>query len=298
MSWLMEPVSDAILLLVGVWLYMLLQLLIQAFLPQQKFLSLLFFMLFLLYLIAPVLEAFLLMKQLLTIFSAFFLALIPLVSTILVVLQSVLTFIAWTPMIIFLLQMLIHICETWLLPSIMVALVLDLCSRLYPDISFLRLADLIRKSIFSIIAAAILVLSSVLTISGFSWFVLNDTVTSPIKKVIEQNVPIIGSLLVQGMSLLKTFQATATTFVGLSSVMLMLALAFTPAVLLLIKAFTLKLAGAITEPFMDKAISQLLDDLGHTLFLLCGIALLLSICFIVIWILLFVIVQIGTGKLL
>ncbi len=298
MSWLLQPVSEAATFLLMVLLYMTLQLVLEAFLPKNSLLSTLFFILLLLLMIDPIIEAFVLMKQLTTIFSTFFLAFIPLITTILAVVQSVLSFIAWTPIVLFLLHFLIYICDTWLIPSLVLALVLDVCSRLYPTISFLRLAALIRKSVFSLIAAAILVLSSVLTISSFSWFSIQETFSSPIKKVIEQNVPVIGSLLVEGMSLLKAFQSTATTWTGLASVTTMLVLAFTPAALLLIKAFTLKLAGAVTEPFMEKTISQLLDDSGNTLFLLCGVALLLAIGFIVIWVLLFFLVQIGTGKLL
>ena len=109
-------------------------------------------------------------------------------------------------------------------------------------------------------------------------------------------MPIIGSLLVEGMSMLKNFQSTATTVTGFTTITALVLMSFYPAASLLIKAFTFKLAGAIAEPFVDGRISQLLDDIGKTLFILCAIGLVLAIGFIVIWLLLFFIVQIGTGK--
>ena len=146
------------------------------------------------------------------------------------------------------------------------------------------------------IAASILLLSSVLTFSSVAFFSIQDTLANPLKKVIEQNVPIIGSLLVEGMSLLKKFQSTATTVTGLTTITALLILSFYPAITLLIKAFTFKLAGALAEPFVNSRVSSVLDDIGNTLFMLCAIALLLAIGFIVIWLILFFIVQIGTGR--
>lgn len=297
MTTFMKPLTESATLLATLLLLFLLILIIEGISKHSRqFLSTLFIFLILIIVGQQVFDAFVLMKELASIFSAFFLAFIPLVSTVLAIMQSLISLVAWSPAIIFVLQLLVYCCDKLLIPSLFTALIFDICSRLYPQVTFLKVAELIRKTVFSIIAASILLLSSILTFSSVAFFSIQDTLANPLKKVIEQNVPIIGSLLVEGMSLLKKFQSTATTITGFTTITALLILSFYPAVTLLIKAFTFKLAGAIAEPFVNGRISSLLDDIGNTLFMLCAIALLLAIGFIVIWLILFFIVQIGTGR--
>lgn len=297
MTVLLKPLTESATLLMTLLLLFLIILIIEGMSKQSRqFLSTLFIFLILIIVGQQVFDAFVLMKELSSIFSAFFLAFIPLVSTVLAIMQSLISLVAWSPAVIFVLQLLVYICDKLLIPSLFTALIFDICSRLYPQVTFFKVADLIRKTVFSIIAASILLLSSILTFSSVAFFSIQDTLANPLKKVIEQNVPIIGSLLVEGMSLLKKFQSTATTITGFTTITALLILSFYPAVTLLIKAFTFKLSGAIAEPFVNSRISSLLDDIGNTLFMLCAIALLLAIGFIVIWLILFFIVQIGTGR--
>ena len=297
MTVLIKPLTESAALLMTLLLLFLMILIIEGMSKQSRqFLSTLFIFLILIIVGQQVFDAFVLMKELASIFSAFFLAFIPLVSTILAIMQSLISLVAWSPAVIFVLQLLIYCCDKLLIPSLFTALIFDICSRLYPQVTFLKVAELIRKTVFSIIAASILLLSSILTFSSVAFFSIQDTLANPLKKVIEQNVPIIGSLLVEGMSLLKKFQSTATTITGFTTITALLILSFYPAVTLLIKAFTFKLAGAIAEPFVNGRISSVLDDIGNTLFMLCAISLLLAIGFIVIWLILFFIVQIGTGR--
>ena len=297
MTVLLKPLTESATLLMTLLLLFLMILIIEGMSKQSRqFLSTLFIFLILIIVGQQVFDAFVLMKELASIFSAFFLAFIPLVSTVLAIMQSLISLVAWSPAVIFVLQLLVYCCDKLLIPSLFTALIFDICSRLYPQVTFLKVAELIRKTVFSIIAASILLLSSILTFSSVAFFSIQDTLANPLKKVIEQNVPIIGSLLVEGMSLLKKFQSTATTITGFTTITALVILSFYPAVTLLIKAFTFKLAGAIAEPFVNSRVSSVLDDIGNTLFMLCAIALLLAIGFIVIWLILFFIVQIGTGR--
>lgn len=297
MTVLIKPLTESATLLMTLLLLFLMILIIEGMSKQSRqFLSTLFIFLILIIVGQQVFDAFVLMKELASIFSAFFLAFIPLVSTVLAIMQSLISLVAWSPAVIFVLQLLIYCCDKLLIPSLFTALIFDICSRLYPQVTFLKVAELIRKTVFSIIAASILLLSSILTFSSVAFFSIQDTLANPLKKVIEQNVPIIGSLLVEGMSLLKKFQSTATTVTGFTTITVLLVLSFYPAITLLIKAFTFKLAGALAEPFVNSRVSSVLDDIGNTLFMLCAIALLLAIGFIVIWLILFFIVQIGTGR--
>lgn len=294
---LTSPISQALQIVLLVLLYVLFYLMLEAFDSKRMnlYTTILLFLL-LMALSDMVVEAFVTLHNLASVFSAFFLALIPIVTSVLVVMQSVLSLIAWSPVVIFIIELLVYICGKLLIPGLVLSVLLDVCTRILPEISFAKAAELIRKVILSLITAAIIGLTSILSFSSVAFYTLNEALASPIKKIIEQNIPIIGSLLVQGISLLKKFQSTATTLTGLSTISTVLVIAFYPALTLLIYAFTFKFVAAVSEPFTNSRISGLLDDIGKSLLILCAVAILLAVGFIVVWLLLFLMLQIGMGK--
>ncbi|WP_342472583.1 stage III sporulation protein AE [Metasolibacillus sp. FSL H7-0170] len=292
-----EPISNIIFLIAVVSLYTLVFLIIEAFVPSAKsWLESLFIILLVLTIGELVIEAFRIMREFAEILSAFFLALIPVLTSAMIVLQSILAFVAWSPLVLFLLQMLMHITNKVMIPALLAALLFDFCSRFVQGISFKKLADLLRMTSMSLIAASSLALSLILTISGVAFFAVDSSVTTPLKKVVEQAIPLVGSIVVQGFSMFQKFQGTATTITGFTMISAFSVASFYPAGTLLLYAFSCKLLAAITEPFTSSNVSGLIDDIGNTLFVLCAIAILLAITFIFIWLLLFVIMQLGVGK--
>lgn len=280
-----------------VLIYTILFLVLEAFVPKfKKWGDTLFVIVLVLTLGQAVMDAFSLMGDLVNIASDFFLALTPILTSLLVVLNAVFSFIAWSPVILFIFEILILLCKKILIPAITVALVLDFCTRFIQDITFSKASDLIRGSVMTLITASLLAMVTVLSFTGVAFFTIDQAIASPVKKVIEQTIPIVGSLIVEGFSIFQKYQSTATTVVGLGAMSAFWIAAFYPAGKLLIHALTFKFLAAIIEPFTGGTISGLLDDVGKSLLLLCAVAILLGISFVFIWLILMVIMQLGVGK--
>ena len=130
---------------------------------------------------------------------------------------------------------------------------------------------------------------------GVALIQLNDAVKSPIKKLIEQNIPLVGGLIVEGLSFFQKTQSTVSSFVGLSFLTIVWSAAFYPAMVLLLHALLFKVMGAFVEPFSNMRISGLFDDVGKTLFVLCAVALLLGFAIIFIVLLCVVLMQMSMG---
>lgn len=292
-----EPIANVLFIFTGIITYVLLFLLIEAFAPNFKqWLDPLFIILLAITLSKIIFDSFQLMSQLAEVFSAFFLALIPVLTSAMLILQSILSFVAWSPIVLFLMQLLMHLSSKVIIPALFASLIFDFCTRFLPSISFKKLADLLRMTSMAMIAASSLALTMVLTFSGVAFFTVDAVVTSPLKKMVEQTIPFVGSIIVQGFSLLQKFQGSATTIAGFSTITAFGAAAFYPAGTLLVYAFSCKLLGAITEPFTSGTVSGFIDDVGNTLFILCAVAIIIGFTFVFIWLLLFMIVQLGVGK--
>ncbi|WP_346234467.1 stage III sporulation protein AE [Lysinibacillus telephonicus] len=293
----LDPLKIAGQSIILIFTYTVIFLIIEAFVPQfKKWIDTLFVVVLVLTLGQTVMEAFSTMGQLVNIASDFFLAVTPILTSILVVLNSVFSFIAWSPIILFIFEMLMLLCKKILIPAVTVALILDFCTRFIQDISFSKASDLIRGTVMTLITASLLAMVTVLSFTGVAFFTIDQAIASPVKKVIEQTIPIVGSLIVEGFSIFHKYQSTATTIAGFSAMTAFWIAAFYPAGKLLIHALTFKFLAAVVEPFTGGTVSSLLDDVGKSLLLLCAVAILLGIAFVFIWLILMVIMQLGVGK--
>lgn len=277
--------------------YTILFLILEAFVPQfKKWGDTLFVIVLVLTLGHTVMDAFSLMADIVNIAADFFLALTPILMSLLVVLNTVFSFIAWSPVIIAIFEFLIMLCKKVLIPGIIIAMILDFCTRFIQEMSFSKASDLIRGTVMTLITATLLLLVAFLSFTGVAFFTVDKAIASPVKKVIEQTIPIVGSLIVEGFSIFQKYQSTATTIAGFSAMTAFWLAAFYPAGKLLIHAMTFKILAAIVEPFSGGTISGLLDDVGKSLLVLCATAILLGIAFVLIWLILMIILQLGVGK--
>lgn len=293
----MSPLRASALLLLTICCYIGLYLLLQALLPdEQALLEQIFIVLFIVTMARQVLDAFVVMQQIIGLFQHFFLLLLPLLTMMLYAVQAVFLLIAWHPILLVFIQFLLFVAEQAILPMLVTTVVLDCCTRLLPAVSFAKASDFLRQVVLSVMVVSVLTLTAALTFSGAAFFQLNDTVKSPIKKLIEQNIPLIGNLIVEGLSLFQKSQSAVVSLAGVAFLTAAWAVAFYPAVALLLHALTFKLLGALTEPLTNGRISGLFDDIGKTLFVLCAVALLLGFIIVFIVMLGVVILQVGVSK--
>ncbi|WP_274307317.1 stage III sporulation protein AE [Solibacillus daqui] len=277
-------------------LYVGAYLLFVALLPNETaIIEQLFILLFIVSFAQQVIDAFVLLYELISILQSFFVAVIPILSMMLLTMQSIFTLLAWNPIVIVIIQFLLFVSTKLLIPSLIIALLLDISTKIFPAISFAKASDLLRSSVLSFIIAAIVALTSILTFSGAALIQINDAVKSPIKKLIEQNIPLIGNLIVEGLSFFQKSQSIVSSFIGVSFLAVVFSAAFAPAIMLLGHALTFKVIGAIIEPFTNTRLSALFDDVGKTLFVACAVSGLLgfAIVFIVLLCIFFVQTSIG-----
>ena len=145
-----------------------------------------------------------------------------------------------------------------------------------PNISFFRLAELIRLTVLTVVSACVIGYTILMTISGMAMMTVSKAISAPLKKVVEQSVPLVGSFVVEGFSLFHQFSALSTGWLGISALATVWTLAFYPAMQLVLAAFTFKYLGALLEPFTYTEMSRLLDDIGRSVFVLCGVSFLLA----------------------
>lgn len=170
--------------------------------------------------------------------------------------------------------------EKVLIPLLTAALILDLVSRILPAVPFTKMADLIRTSLLGAVSAVVAAYSIFITVGGTMSWALTGLASEPIKELIRQNVPLIGSFMTESMGTMGRYSSGASVFAGGWLISAIWTVALIPSFKTLLTAFFYRWTAALIEPFANEDITGILDDIGRTLFVLCAVSFLIAFALI------------------
>jgi stage III sporulation protein AE len=186
---------------------------------------------------------------------------------------------SWNPAVMLFASFTTVLAGKILIPAIMAAFIFDLISRIHPPTSFSKMSDLIRLTLIGSTSIILLLYSIFMSVNGVITWSVSGTVNETVKRLIQNNIPFVGSLLTESISTMKNFSSSASVITGNAVILSVLMLVSIPTIQTILIAFLYRLLGAILEPFVDGNISGLLDDIGKTLFVLSIISVLIAFTF-------------------
>lgn len=260
---------------------LLLSLLIDFFLPAfQKWTRLLLLIFILLLLLEPAAESFRQIQVITHSIASLFLGMYPLIAAMILASGATFGVVNFQPAMLLFSQGAVVFAEKFLLPILMTALLLDILTRLQPEIVLTKMADLLRTSLLAVVSALVAAYSIFITAGGALTWTMSGTLNEPVKELIRQNIPFIGSLLTDTLGSIGRYSSGATAYLSIWMLFSIWTVALLPALRILGIAFLFRWTAAIIEPFSQREVSGLVDDIGRTLFVLCAISFLLSFAFI------------------
>ena len=170
--------------------------------------------------------------------------------------------------------------DRFLIPLITAALIFDIASRLLPEVPFTKMAELIRTTLLGVVSALVATYSLFITTGGTLTWALSGLTSEPVKELIRQNVPLVGSLMTDSMSTIGKYSSGVSIVAGGWLISTIWTVALVPSLNTLITAFLYRWTAAIIEPFAHEDITGIIDDIGKTLFVLCAVFILISFAFI------------------
>ena len=170
--------------------------------------------------------------------------------------------------------------DRFLIPLITAALIFDIASRLLPEVPFTKMAELIRTTLLGMVSAVVAAYSIFITTGGTMTWALSGLASEPVKELIRQNVPLIGSFMTDSMSTLGKYSSGVSVLAGGWLIASIWTVAIIPSMKTLIIAFLYRWTAALIEPFAKEDITGVVDDVGKTLFVLCAVSFLIAFAFI------------------
>lgn len=167
-----------------------------------------------------------------------------------------------------------------LIPLLSAAMLFDIVSRFHPAVPFTKMADLLRTTLLGLVSALVAAYSIFITAGGTISWALNGVTSEPIKELIRQNVPLIGSFMTDSLGAIGRYSSGASVFIGAWLIVTIWSVALLPTLKTLLTGFLYRWTAALIEPFANEEITGLLDDIGKTLFVLCAVSFLVAFAFI------------------
>jgi len=228
----------------------------------------------------PAFEHLTLIRDIANSISMMFISIYPILTASMVAAGGAFSMLNFQPAMLLFANGAIVLTEKVLIPLLTAALILDLVSRILPAVPFTKMADLIRTTLLGTVSAVVAAYSIFITVGGTMSWALTGLASEPIKELIRQNVPLIGSFMTESMGTIGRYSSGASVFAGGWLISAIWTVALIPSFKTLITAFFYRWTAALIEPFANEDITGILDDIGRTLFVLCAVSFLIAFAFI------------------
>ena len=228
----------------------------------------------------PAFEHFILIRDIAYSVSMMFIAVYPILTATMIAAGGAFSLLNFQPAMLLFANGAIVLTEKLLIPLLTTALLLDVATRLLPDVPFTKMAELIRTTLIGAVSAVVAAYSIFITVGGTMSWALSGLASEPLKELIQQNIPLIGSFMTESLGSIGRYSSGLSVFVGGWLISSIWTVALVPSIKTLFTALFYRWTAALIEPFADEDITGLLDDIGKTLFVLCAISFLIAFAFI------------------
>lgn len=277
---LLLPVKEVIQTFTYILFFGFIFLCLQWFIPKsERLLKFLFIYIICFFCLEPAYRTLEMIQTLASSLVTLFLGMYPLLTAGIAMSGGALLVTLWNPGVLLFASFTSYLAEKVLIPAITATFIFDLISRIHPATSFSKLSDLIKMTLVGATSIVLVLYSFFITVNGVITWTVGGAVNETVKRLIQNNIPFVGSLLTESISTMKSYSSSASVITGNSLLISVLILVSIPTIQTILIAFLYRLLGALLEPFLDSDISGLLDDIGKTLFVLSIISVLIAFAF-------------------
>lgn len=296
-AFLIEPFKEQFFALRSFFLYAILFLCINWLLPTMKEWTRFFFLIVVIMVtIRPVFKAFTQMQHITEQLMDVYLVLSPLLTSSLLLGSGIFSVLSISPVFLIFLQTILVVVTKYLIPMLIATFVFDFITRMLPELSFAKMSDFLRMSVLSVVSVSVLIYTMLLATNGVLVGAFSGEIAEPVKRLLQQNIPIIGSLVTESLNTFKKYSSTALITTSTGLLVSVWSVTILPTLNILILGFCYRFLAAVLEPFTDSKVNGLIEDVSKTLFILCAVSFLIAFAYFFTIMMVVLMVQMQMGK--
>lgn len=183
----------------------------------------------------------------------------------------------YQPVIGFLGNVFVNLSTYVLLPMFIFSVVFSIVGNLSNNVKLDKFVDFLQGSFKWCIGLLFTVFLSFVSIQGIMAGAIDGLSIRTAKYAIKSYVPIVGSYVSDGFSIILASSSLIKNAVGGVGLFLLLSIAISPVISIILFMISLKFMAGVIEPIGDKKIANFISSLSKSMSLLIG--LIVSVCF-------------------
>ncbi len=168
----------------------------------------------------------------------------------------------YRPSAIFLSGGAVEIVSGFIFPATIAVIILNLMSKLNPQMSFSGVTALLKSIMKWVIGITVTVFSIFITVQSSASGLFDGILFKATKYVVGNSVPIVGNFLSSGFDMLTSAGLLIKSSIGVCGLILLLIEILQPVIALAAFSLILKFVGAIVQPIGENVLYSLLSDLS------------------------------------
>ncbi len=189
----------------------------------------------------------------------------PIILTFITAIGNVVTATTFQPLLVILSSGITKIFTVILIPIFIFSIIFGIVGNISKNVRLDKFSKFFSSLFKWIIGIVFTVFISFLTLQGLTVSTIDTISLKTAKFAIKSYVPILGSYLSDGMSLIISSSVLIKNAVGISGIVLLFSIIFVPIIKIVIIGLLLKLISAILEPVTDKEIPNFLYTISKSL---------------------------------
>lgn len=270
-------VSSLVIILISTFIALTVDFLLPSF---KRWTRIILFFIIITVALQPAFEHLTLIRDIAKSVSTMFIGVYPILTASMIAAGGAFSLLNFQPAMLLFANGAIVLMDRLLIPLLTAALIFDIASRLLPEVPFTKMAELIRTTLLGVVSAVVAAYSIFITTGGTLTWALSGFTSGPVKELIQQNIPLIGSFMTDSLSTIGKYSSGVSIFAGGWLITTIWTVALVPSLATLITAFFYRWTAALIEPFAQEDITGVIDDIGKTLFVLCAVSFLIAFAFI------------------
>ena len=208
-------------------------------------------------------------------------SLVPILVSLMLYTGSITTISILEPAILFMINFIGNIIQSFLIPAVLIAATLSIVSKIGDKVQIDKISKTFNSGIIWILGVILTTFVGVISLEGTLSSSIDGITAKTAKAIVSSSIPIVGKILGDAVDTVLGCGIILKNAIGVIGVVIIIGICIMPIIKIAILTISYKILASISEPIADTKIIKLLEQIGDIFKVLLAILCSISVMVIV-----------------
>ena len=208
-------------------------------------------------------------------------SLVPILVSLMLYTGSITTSSILEPAILFMINFIGNIIQSFLIPAVLIAATLSIVSKIGDKVQIDKISKTFNSGIIWILGVILTTFVGVISLEGTLSSSIDGIIAKTAKAIVSSSIPIVGKILGDAVDTVLGCGIILKNAIGVIGVVIIIGICIMPIIKIAILTISYKILASISEPIADTKIIKLLEQIGDIFKVLLAILCSISVMVIV-----------------